>query len=157
VVKPRLLASSREPFRDIAMSVYAPSRALVATVTAAGLLLWLLRHIYVVGQCKLPPTQLAFTHRMVSQTIIALKAYEKDTGEEPDSLADLVPKYLPALHQDAWGRDLIYVREVEAEDAIFSFGADGRPDGEGLDSDIHADTDIRGLANEVSAAMGCRA
>ena len=47
--------------------------------------------------------------------------YHVETGQWPDTLQQLVPKYLKDLHKDPWGSDYGYVRTGEGFD-VYSFG-----------------------------------
>ncbi len=57
-----------------------------------------------------------------TETLIALKAYAKDKGALPASLADLVPEYLPSIPQDPYdGKALKYSAEKKI---LYSVGSD---------------------------------
>src|SRR5262249_48912193 len=82
----------------------------------------------------------------------ALNLYRLDNGGYPPTeqgLAALAPKpalapipsnwkvYLEKLPNDPWGRPYGYTRPgVKGEMDVFSYGADGKPGGEGADADI---------------------
>jgi hypothetical protein len=58
----------------------------------------------------------------VTQLVLALRAYELDTGELPETLDALVPDYLDAIPIDDFdGRPLRYSREKEV---VYSVGED---------------------------------
>ena len=67
----------------------------------------------------------------VTQTLIALKAYEIDNGNFPLSLNELTPKYLPKIPQDPFdGKDIKYSFDKKilysvGEDMIDSGGSEG--------------------------------
>lgn len=52
----------------------------------------------------------------------------------------LSPKYLGRRPQDPWGNDYLYLNPGEHSDNnafdLFSYGSDGKPDGEGMNADI---------------------
>ena len=82
----------------------------------------------------------------------ALKLYRLDNGSYPTAaqgLAALTQKpviaptpsnwklYVEKLPNDPWGRPYGYARPgVKGEIDVFSYGADGKPGGEGTDADI---------------------
>jgi general secretion pathway protein G len=49
--------------------------------------------------------------------------YHVETGQWPDSLQQLVPKFVKDLHKDPWGNDYAYVRTGEGYD-VYSYGPD---------------------------------
>src|SRR4051812_47188843 len=49
--------------------------------------------------------------------------YHVETGNWPDSLQQLVPKYVKDLHKDPWGSEYAYVRTGEGYD-VYSYGPD---------------------------------
>lgn len=49
--------------------------------------------------------------------------YHVETGQWPDSLTQLVPKYVRDLHKDPWGSEYSYVRSGEGYD-VYSYGPD---------------------------------
>lgn len=70
----------------------------------------------------------------VTRLILALRAFELETGELPSSLAALVPRYLDAVPSDAFdGQPLRYSREQRK---LWSVGSDRLDDG-GVDRDAH--------------------
>ncbi len=76
----------------------------------------------------------------------ALELYKKDVGEFPNSLEGLrsnpaVPgwagPYLPRdIPPDPWGRPYAYRARADGSPEIVSFGADGKPGGDGPNLDI---------------------
>ena len=61
--------------------------------------------------------------------------YHVDTGQWPDSLSQLVPKYLKDVHKDPWGKDYAYVRSGDGYD-VYSYGPD-KAQGGGDDITVH--------------------
>lgn len=61
--------------------------------------------------------------------------YHVETGQFPESLGQLVPKYLKDLHKDPWGSDYAYVRSGEGYD-VYSYGPD-KAQGGGDDITAH--------------------
>lgn len=61
--------------------------------------------------------------------------YHVETGQWPDSLAQLVPKYIKDVHKDPWGSDYSYVRSGEGYD-VYSYGPD-KAQGGGDDITVH--------------------
>ena len=49
--------------------------------------------------------------------------YHVETGQWPDSLQQLVPKFVREIHKDPWGSDYAYVRTGEGYD-VYSYGPD---------------------------------
>jgi general secretion pathway protein G len=49
--------------------------------------------------------------------------YHVETGQWPESLQQLVPKYIKDMHKDPWGTDYSYVRTGEGYD-VYSYGPD---------------------------------
>ena len=61
--------------------------------------------------------------------------YHVETGQWPDSLGQLVPKYLKEVHKDPWGSDYLYVRSGDGYD-VYSYGPD-KAQGGGDDLTLH--------------------
>jgi len=53
----------------------------------------------------------------------AVDLFHVETGNYPDGLQQLVPKYIKDLHKDPWGIDYSYVRTGEGYD-VYSYGPD---------------------------------
>jgi len=73
----------------------------------------------------------------------ALDLYRLDKFNYPNTeegIEALSPKYLGRRPQDPWGNDYLYLNPGEHSDSsafdLFSYGADGKPDGEGMNADI---------------------
>ena len=49
--------------------------------------------------------------------------YHVETGQWPDSLQQLVPKFVREIHKDPWGSDYAFVRAGEGYD-VYSYGPD---------------------------------
>ncbi len=61
--------------------------------------------------------------------------YHVETGQWPDGLTGLVPKYVKELHKDPWGSDYSYVRTGDGYD-VYSYGPD-KAQGGGDDITVH--------------------
>jgi general secretion pathway protein G len=61
--------------------------------------------------------------------------FHVETGQWPDSLTQLVPKYVKDLHKDPWGIEYSYVRTGEGYD-VYSYGPD-KAQGGGDDITVH--------------------
>jgi hypothetical protein len=60
---------------------------------------------------------------------VAIHAYFLEEGDEPPSLADLVPQYLSSTPLDPFTRRPLIYRREDAGHALYSTGPDGRDDG----------------------------
>jgi general secretion pathway protein G len=65
----------------------------------------------------------------------AVDLYHVETGQWPDSLTQLVPKFVKEVHKDPWGTDYAYVRSGEGYD-VYSYGKD-HAQGGGDDINMH--------------------
>ncbi len=73
----------------------------------------------------------------------ALAAYRRDNGRYPAKLADLAPRYLPAVPDDIFsGKPLIY-RPSEKGYLLYSVGANGKDDGGRWQDDDPPGDDLR--------------
>ena len=61
--------------------------------------------------------------------------YHVDTGQWPDSLQQLLPKYVREIRKDPWGKDYSYVRAGDGYD-VYSYGPD-KVQGGGDDITVH--------------------
>ena len=61
--------------------------------------------------------------------------YHVETGQWPDSLPQLTPKYIKDLHRDPWGTDYAYVRTGDGFD-VYSYGPN-KTQGGGDDITVH--------------------
>ena len=61
--------------------------------------------------------------------------YCVETGQWPDSLQQLVPKFVKEVHKDPWGSEYAYVRSGEGYD-VYSYGKD-KAQGGGDDISVH--------------------
>lgn len=66
-----------------------------------------------------------------------VKIYMLKHRRLPERLED-VAEYLdpPRIPKDPWGNDYVYTKEGSREYTVISYGADGRPGGSGIDTDI---------------------
>ena len=63
------------------------------------------------------------------QSALALRAYRLEQGRSPDSLEDLVPRYLPSVPLDPYGEGGPMRDEPRPEPHAYSLGPDGTDDG----------------------------
>jgi general secretion pathway protein G len=61
--------------------------------------------------------------------------FHVDTGQWPDSLQQLLPKYVKEIRKDPWGKDYAYVRSGDGYD-VYSYGPD-KAQGGGDDISLH--------------------
>ena len=61
--------------------------------------------------------------------------YHVETGQWPDSLGQLVPKFIRDLHKDPWGQEYSYVKTGDGYD-VYSYGPD-KAQGGGDDITMH--------------------
>src|SRR5437588_11435483 len=61
--------------------------------------------------------------------------YHVETGQWPDSLQQLVPKYVKDLHKDPWGTDYSYLHTGDGYE-VYSYGPD-KAQGGGDDITVH--------------------
>jgi general secretion pathway protein G len=61
--------------------------------------------------------------------------YHVETGQYPDSLQQLAPKYLKEVHKDPWGTDYQYIHTADGYD-VYSYGKD-KQQGGGDDITVH--------------------
>jgi general secretion pathway protein G len=61
--------------------------------------------------------------------------YHVDTGQWPDNLTVLAPKYVKEIHKDPWGSEYAYVRSGDGYD-VYSYGPD-KAQGGGDDISVH--------------------
>ena len=61
--------------------------------------------------------------------------FHVETGQWPDSLGQLVPKFVKDLHKDPWGQDYAYVKAGDGYD-VYSYGPD-KAQGGGDDIAMH--------------------
>jgi hypothetical protein len=88
----------------------------------------------------LPVTQIppdAMTETAMTETFVRIHMYMKEHRKVPPSLA-VLPKRTGYMNRttDGWGRELRYTVDDRGVIALTSLGADGKPGGEGLNSDI---------------------
>jgi len=65
----------------------------------------------------------------------AVDLYHVETGQWPESIQQLAPKYVKDLHKDPWGIDYAYVRSGDGFD-VYSYGPD-KAQGGGDDITVH--------------------
>ncbi len=80
-------------------------------------------------------------HEITHSVFVAVELYRRDHHQVPNpevGMAALTPRFLRKIPRDPWGRPLVYrARGGEWAD-IVSLGADGRPGGRGVATDISA-------------------
>ncbi|HHX40612.1 MAG TPA: hypothetical protein GX715_11665 [Armatimonadetes bacterium] len=69
------------------------------------------------------------TRSRLLQTALALRAYHLEQGRSPDSLDDLVPRYLPSLPPDPYGEGDPLRYQARPEPYAYSLGPDSTDDG----------------------------
>jgi general secretion pathway protein G len=79
--------------------------------------------------------------RMTKTAIAKLKGeielYKADQNRYPQTLQDLVPKYMDEVPKDGWDRPFIYRPQgTRGAFDIVSLGEDGLPGGEGVNADL---------------------
>jgi general secretion pathway protein G len=65
----------------------------------------------------------------------SIDLYHVETGAWPDSLQQLVPKFVKEIHKDPWGGEYAYVRAGDGYD-VYSYGPD-KAQGGGDDIVMH--------------------
>jgi general secretion pathway protein G len=65
----------------------------------------------------------------------SIDLYHVETGTWPDSLQQLVPKFVKEIHKDPWGSEYSYVRAGDGYD-VYSYGPD-KTQGGGDDIVMH--------------------
>jgi general secretion pathway protein G len=65
----------------------------------------------------------------------SIDLYHVETGTWPDSLQQLVPKFVKEIHKDPWGTEYAYVRTGDGYD-VYSYGPD-KAQGGGDDIVVH--------------------
>jgi general secretion pathway protein G len=61
--------------------------------------------------------------------------YHVETGQYPESLQQLAPKYVKEIHKDPWGTDYQYLHTADGYD-LYSYGKD-KQQGGGDDITVH--------------------
>ena len=69
-----------------------------------------------------------------------IELFKVDTGNLPDNLQALAPKYLKELRKDPWGQDYKYTRASNESYDIYSYGPD-KAQGGGDDIVLHGGSD----------------
>ena len=70
-----------------------------------------------------------------AQTARAVERYRVERRSVPESLEELVPRYLAAAPVDPWGRPLVYSATGNSY-RLSCLGADGAPGGQGESLDL---------------------
>lgn len=85
-----------------------------------------------------PSPKMLDMNKRVLQTVGWMGGYVLKNGRLPRSLAELTqgdPSQVPALN-DPWGNPMIYIVDQDDVVTLMSYGADGKPGGEGENRDI---------------------
>ncbi|MCE9594517.1 MAG: type II secretion system protein GspG [Planctomycetes bacterium] len=91
----------------------------------------------------------------IAQIAVAIQRFENENGELPEKLADL--ELADALRNDAWNHPYAYTHKPDGTYTLASFGADGKPGGEGANADIeHGKEDEAGkrMAEGLATQLG---
>ncbi len=83
----------------------------------------------------IPPDAMTIT--AIGETFVRINLYAESNRSIPSSL-DILPKRegYADLTTDGWGRPLVYKVAADGVITLTSFGADGKPGGEGRDGDF---------------------
>ena len=65
----------------------------------------------------------------------SIDLYHVDTGQWPESMQQLLPKYVREIRKDPWGKDYVYLKSGEGYD-VYSYGPD-KAQGGGDDIIVH--------------------
>jgi general secretion pathway protein G len=84
---------------------------------------------------QLREAQIKAAHLDAKKVSDCIDLYHVETGQWPDSLGQLVPKYCREIHKDPWGSEYTYVRSGEGYD-VYSYGPD-KAQGGGDDITVH--------------------
>ena len=118
------------------MNLHTRIFLIVLVVSAIGALAAIMHFVRTSGREK----QL-FTKTMLTVTSSAIQDFHQREGHWPDSLDDLGIKYIywgRYPEQDAWRRKIVYRRFDPGLGfgAVLSYGADGKPGGDGFAEDL---------------------
>lgn len=117
----------------------APGPRLAKLLLGIGVGVCLAVSLAVVQFGRKPGASWARIHDDVGRIDAALQKYKADHGaypEENETLEVLVPKYLPSLPVDPWGRPYIYENNGK-KPLVITFGSDGERGGDGDEQDHH--------------------
>ena len=84
---------------------------------------------------RLKEAQIRSAQLDLKQISNAVDLYHVETGQWPDGIQQLAPKYLKDLHKDPWGIDYTYIRSGDGFD-VYSYGPD-KAQGGGDDITVH--------------------
>jgi general secretion pathway protein G len=86
---------------------------------------------------KVEPAKAKLTEAQIKRLKGEVELFKAEKDRYPESLQDLVPRYLDEIPKDAWNRPFIYrVPGVRGPFDIVSLGEDGLPGGEGANADL---------------------
>ena len=86
---------------------------------------------------KVDPVKAKLTEAQIKKLKGEVELYKVDKDRYPESLQDLVPKYVDEVPKDAWNRPFIYRSQgTRGAYDIVSLGEDGLPGGEGTNADL---------------------
>lgn len=89
----------------------------------------------------LTKAEISYTQTIIATTGMSIDLYALQNRRPPDSLQELVPKYMEEIPKDAWGNELQYIKLGEEKDAyrVGSLGADQAEGGTGKNADAWSD------------------
>ena len=83
------------------------------------------------------------TKAAISKLKGEVELYKADKSRYPESLQELVPKYMDEVPKDGWDRPFIYRPQgTRGAFDIVSLGEDGLPGGDGVNTDLWSHTRI---------------
>ena len=89
---------------------------------------------------QLKEAQIKTARLDISAISNAIDLYHVETGNWPDNLQQLVPKFVPSVRKDPWGNDYTFIRAGEGYE-VYSYGPDKV---QGGGDDISSKTDGAG-------------
>jgi general secretion pathway protein G len=86
---------------------------------------------------KVDPAKAKLTETQIKRLKGEVELFKADKDRYPETLEDLVPRYLDEVPKDCWNRSFVYrTPGVRAGFDIVSLGEDGLPGGEGANADL---------------------
>jgi general secretion pathway protein G len=83
------------------------------------------------------PSKVQLTKSQIQKLKGEIELYKVDKNRYPETLEDLVPKYMDEVPKDGWDRPFIYRPQgTRGAYDIVSLGEDGLPGGEGVNADL---------------------
>jgi general secretion pathway protein G len=107
---------------------------IVGLILILGVLAWLASSSLPQNAC---PSRVTITKAQIQRIKGEVELYKADKERYPDTLQDLVPRYLSEVPKDGWDRPFIYRSQgTRGPYDIVSLGEDGLPGGEGANADL---------------------